>query len=161
MFSLDNLTTLRQDYSPLMRQHSHMNMQSETGCACHLPAKILQVVPVYCFDPRHYVTTPWGNPKTGNFRAKFLLESVLDLKESLRRVDSDLIIKYGQPEDILPGLLGNGPAKVLTQEEFAFEELGTMAKVGCLTMSLKCLVCRSISVCTTSHVSMARAVSAI
>ena len=101
---------------------------------------------MYCFDPRHYMTTPWGNPKTGNFRAKFLLESVLDLKESLRRIGSDLIIKYGQPEDILPGMLGGGPAKVVTQEEFAFEELGTMAKVGRLTMSRKCLVCRSTSV---------------
>ena len=63
----------------------------------------MQVLPVYCFDPRHYITTPWGNPKTGNYRAQFLLQSVLDLKQSLRSIDSDLLVKFGQPEDILPG----------------------------------------------------------
>lgn len=47
--------------------------------------------------------TPWGNPKTGNYRSQFLLESVLDLKKSLRAVDSDLVIKFGKPEEVLPG----------------------------------------------------------
>ena len=47
--------------------------------------------------------TPWGNPKTGNYRSQFLLESVLDLKKSLRAADSDLVIKLGKPEEILPG----------------------------------------------------------
>ena len=46
----------------------------------------LQVVPVYCFDPRHYGTTPWGVKKTGDYRAKFLLESVNDLKQNLQQV---------------------------------------------------------------------------
>lgn len=64
---------------------------------------VAQVVPLYCFDPRHFITTPWGNPKTGNFRAQFLLESVLDLKQSLRNVGSDLVIKLGRPEDVIPG----------------------------------------------------------
>lgn len=58
---------------------------------------------MYCFDPRHYITTPWGNPKTGNFRAQFLLESILDLKQNLRNIGSDLLIKFGKPEEILPG----------------------------------------------------------
>ena len=46
----------------------------------------LQIVPVYCFDPRHYGTTPWGVKKTGDYRAKFLLESVNDLKQNLQQV---------------------------------------------------------------------------
>jgi len=61
------------------------------------------VLPVYVFDPRHFILTPWGNPKTGNFRAQFLLDSVLDLKANLRGVGSDLIIKFGKPENVLPG----------------------------------------------------------
>ncbi len=58
---------------------------------------------MYVFDPRHFILTPWGNPKTGDYRAQFLLESVLDLKASLRGVGSDLVIKFGQPEKVLPG----------------------------------------------------------
>lgn len=58
---------------------------------------------MYVFDPRHFILTPWGNPKTGNFRAQFLLDSVLDLKANLRGVGSDLIIKFGKPENVLPG----------------------------------------------------------
>lgn len=47
-----------------------------------------EVLPLYCFDPRFFGTTPWGNPKTGPFRAQFQLESVLDLKKSLRALGS-------------------------------------------------------------------------
>ena len=43
-----------------------------------------EVLPVYCFDPRHFGTTRRGSPKTGSFRAKFLLESVADLRTRLR-----------------------------------------------------------------------------
>jgi len=32
------------------------------------------VLPVFCFDPRFFSASAWGNPKTGNFRAQFLLE---------------------------------------------------------------------------------------
>ncbi len=62
-----------------------------------------QVVPLYCFDPRQYALTPFGNPKTGAHRAQFLLESVLDLKASLRSIGSDLLIHLGRPEDVMSG----------------------------------------------------------
>ena len=58
---------------------------------------------MYCFDPRQFKGTPWGNPKTGAFRAKFLLESVLALQASLRAVGSDLLIARGTPEAVLTG----------------------------------------------------------
>ena len=63
----------------------------------------VQVVPLYCFDPRQLGTTPWGNRKMGNLRAQFLLESVLDLKAGLRGVGSDLVVHLGKPEDAIPG----------------------------------------------------------
>ena len=64
----------------------------------------LQVIPLYCFDPRQFCMTPNGNPKTGAFRAKFLLESVLALRSALRNLGSDLLIANGQPEDVLQGV---------------------------------------------------------
>lgn len=58
---------------------------------------------MYCFDPRHFVITPYGHPKTGAYRAQFMLESVQDLKTSLQNIGSDLIIHLGKPEDAIAG----------------------------------------------------------
>lgn len=58
---------------------------------------------MYCFDPRHFVITPYGHPKTGAYRAQFMLESVQDLKASLQKIGSDLIIHLGKPEDAIAG----------------------------------------------------------
>jgi hypothetical protein len=65
----------------------------------------LQVVPLYCFDPRQFILTPWGNPKTGSFRAQFLLESVLDLRQQLLKLKSNLIVRFGLPEQVIKGTL--------------------------------------------------------
>jgi len=61
-----------------------------------------QIVPVYCFDPRYFELTRYGTRKTGALRAKFLLESVASLRESLKQLGGNLIIRSGKPEDILP-----------------------------------------------------------
>lgn len=58
---------------------------------------------MYCFDPRHFVITPYGHPKTGAYRAQFMLESVQDLKASLQKIGSDLIIHLGKPEEAIAG----------------------------------------------------------
>jgi deoxyribodipyrimidine photo-lyase len=60
------------------------------------------IIPVYCFDPRHFELTPFNTSKTGIVRAKFLLESVADLRKSFQNVGGDLIIRVGKPEVILP-----------------------------------------------------------
>lgn len=60
------------------------------------------IFPFYCFDPRHFVETSFGFAKTGRFRAEFLIESVVNLRDNLRSLNSDLIIRIGKPEDILP-----------------------------------------------------------
>ncbi|MBY5951678.1 DASH family cryptochrome [Algoriphagus marincola] len=57
-----------------------------------------EVIPVYCFDPRHFEMTEIGYPKTGSFRGKFLLESVADLRRNLRKIGGDLVILRGNPE---------------------------------------------------------------
>lgn len=42
------------------------------------------IVPLYCFDPRHYVgTRNYNLPKTGPFRLRFLMDSVRDLRNTL------------------------------------------------------------------------------
>ncbi|MBD2175779.1 DASH family cryptochrome [Pseudanabaena sp. FACHB-1998] len=64
-----------------------------------------QIFPVYCFDPRHFRHTQFGFPKTGAFRAKFLIESVANLRENLRSLGSNLIVRIGKPEEVIPDLI--------------------------------------------------------
>jgi len=64
-----------------------------------------EIIPLYCFDPREFSETQFGFPKTGGYRAQFLLESVADLRQSLQRLGSDLVIRQGQPEEIIPELI--------------------------------------------------------
>jgi deoxyribodipyrimidine photo-lyase len=62
--------------------------------------KAKNVVPVYVFDDRIFNgKTSLGFKKTGKFRAKFIIESVANLRKNLRALGSDLIIRVGKPED--------------------------------------------------------------
>uniref|UniRef100_A0A7S4VFR4 Cryptochrome DASH n=1 Tax=Alexandrium monilatum TaxID=311494 RepID=A0A7S4VFR4_9DINO len=82
----------------------------------------LPVLPVYCFDPRHFERTRHGTLKTGPVRAQFLLQSVVALKHRLRGLESDLLVQVGRPEDVVPALLPAGSI-LLTQQEVTSEEL--------------------------------------
>ncbi len=59
------------------------------------------IIPIYVFDERffHGKTRQFGFPKTGKFRAKFILESIVDLRQSLRKMGSDLVVRFGKPEE--------------------------------------------------------------
>jgi len=80
-----------------------------------------RVVPVYCFDPRHFGTTMFGLPKMGAVRARFLRESVADLRASLRDRGGDLVVRAGRPEEVLPALARDTGATEVVQ----FQEIGT------------------------------------
>ncbi|MDF2156382.1 DASH family cryptochrome [Algoriphagus sp. CAU 1675] len=57
-----------------------------------------EVIPVYCFDPRHFEPTVLGFPKTDKFRAKFLLESISDLRKNFKELGGNLVLLRGKPE---------------------------------------------------------------
>ena len=61
-----------------------------------------QVYPVFVIDPDWFVNGPLGFPKYGAVRSQFLLESLINLKELLRKINSDLIVKIGKPQYVLP-----------------------------------------------------------
>jgi len=83
-----------------------------------------QVIPVYVFDKRLFQQTRWFDfPKTGSHRAKFLLESVSDLRSSLRQRGSDLVIAFGKPEELIADLCKRFNAvNVFCQKEVCSEE---------------------------------------
>lgn len=64
-----------------------------------------KILPVFCFDPRHFTTTNFGTLKTGVNRAQFLIDSVLDLRNSFREKGGDLLVCIGNPEDLLPSIV--------------------------------------------------------
>ena len=63
-----------------------------------------EVIPVFIFDPSPIEETTFGSVKTGPIHAKFIIESVAVLRESLRAIGSDLLIGIGEPAALLPRL---------------------------------------------------------
>ncbi|NJM47750.1 MAG: DASH family cryptochrome [Alkalinema sp. RU_4_3] len=87
------LVWLRND----LRLHDHRPLQEALRKA--------RPIMVYCVDPRQFGTTSMGFAKTGVWRSQFLLESLADLRENLKKLGSDLVIRLGKPEEILPALV--------------------------------------------------------
>jgi deoxyribodipyrimidine photo-lyase len=82
-----------------------------------------KVLPVYCFDPYYFQRSVSGYPKTGNFRARFLLEAVADLRKNLQTYGAELIIRTGHPAEILPQLAEQYQVnEVYHHREVAYEE---------------------------------------
>jgi len=59
-----------------------------------------EVIPIYVFDERVFKgRTRFGFPKTSKYRAKFIIESIHDLRKQLQAVGSELYIRVGKPEE--------------------------------------------------------------
>lgn len=65
-------------------------------------------LPIFCFDTRlfgDWARSEWGSLKCSPRRAKFILESVQDLRHQLQQMGSGLLVAYGRPEDVCLQLL--------------------------------------------------------
>lgn len=88
------------------------------------------VIPLFCIDPRQFGTLPTGVPKTGPFRARFLVESLTDLRARCREIGGELIVREGLPEQVIPALAREtGASTVHYHEEVASEETTVEAEV--------------------------------
>ena len=87
------------------------------------------IIGVYCFDPRHYEIGRFGFKKTERFRAKFLIESIDDLKKNLKKLNIELFVFHNHPEDAIEKLANRYKItdlyyqKEWTQEETDVEAL--------------------------------------
>ncbi|TSD67842.1 DASH family cryptochrome [Inquilinus sp. KBS0705] len=64
-----------------------------------------KVLPVFVFDPYYFKTGSSGALKTGSFRARFLIESVADLRKNLQdKFGAKLIVRTGDPSEVLTQL---------------------------------------------------------
>jgi len=97
-----------------------------------------KVLPVYCFDPYYFKNTASGNPKTGNFRARFLLASVAGLRKNLQSLGSELIVRVGNPAEILPQLAEQyNVNEVYHHREVAYEETNISEEVETALWKIK------------------------
>lgn len=89
-----------------------------------------QIIPVYCFDPRHYEDHGEGIRKTGVLRAEFIRRNVQALRDTLRQVGGDLFVTQGIPAEVLPELCARWKVdEVYHHREVAFEETEVSGKV--------------------------------
>jgi deoxyribodipyrimidine photo-lyase len=96
-----------------------------------------RILPIFFFDPRFLGgvnnKTPFGTNKCGPRRAKFLIESVANLRENLAQQGSGLVVSLGKPEEFFESLikLRERPLtlKVTCQEEVASEEIQVVKSV--------------------------------
>jgi len=88
------------------------------------------VIALYCFDPRHYEITDFGFKKTDKFRAKFLIETVSDLKEQLAKLNISLLIYIDKPEIVIPEIVTKLIIDNLyLQKEWTSEEVEVVVSV--------------------------------
>lgn len=90
----------------------------------------LSVLPVYCFDSKLFGKFSSGFDKIGINEASFLIESVSDLRNSLRAKGSDLIVRIGKPETVLAELVKQvGAESVYVHREVNNEEVKNERKI--------------------------------
>lgn len=92
-----------------------------------------EVIPCYTFDPFFFGQSKMGSNKMAPHRARFLVESVADLRAQLRaQCGSDLLVGTGPPDWFVASLVASAPpggAILLTSEEVASEERAAVARV--------------------------------
>ena len=83
-----------------------------------------KVIGVYFLDPRHFENNKYGFKKTEKFRAKFLLETLRDLKNNLGEKNISLLIFNDLPENIFPKLISDyDVSSIFLQKEWTKDEL--------------------------------------
>ena len=75
-------------------------------------------------DPNNFKYTQYGFKKTEKYRAKFLLESITDLKQNLNNLNISLIIDYKEiKESFKPFILKYEVDSIYMQREWTRDEL--------------------------------------
>ncbi|KAM0829899.1 hypothetical protein ACQ4PT_066576 [Festuca glaucescens] len=107
-----------------LRLHDHEPLHAAVGASSSL-------LPVFVFDPRDFGKSPSGFDRTGPYRANFLLDSVADLRRSLRARGGDLVVRVGRPEVVIPELArAAGAESVYAHGEVSRDECRAEEKVS-------------------------------
>lgn len=111
----------------------------DNECLAKAIAENDEIIPFYCFDDRVFRSTVYGFKKTGDFRLKFLKESLQNLDSELRAAGSGLIILQGIPAMEIAGLaMKFGARSIYAEKVVAPEELNTEKAVKAEFARLNC-----------------------
>jgi deoxyribodipyrimidine photo-lyase len=90
-----------------------------------------QVIGIYCLNPKLLQKTNFGFRKLGVYRAKFLLESLEDLKHNLAQKNISLLVYVNAPEERIPEICETYQvACIYKQEEWTSEEIAEKQRVA-------------------------------
>ncbi len=82
-----------------------------------------KAIGVYCLDPRQFEMNKHGFKKTEKFRAKFLLETLRDLKNNLASLNIPLYVYHDTPENAIPKLVQEHQINtIFLQKEWTSDE---------------------------------------
>ena len=89
-----------------------------------------KVIAVFFFDPKLFEKDKFGFRKTEKFRAKFLIETVKDLKQNLADLNITLLTYFDNPENRIYKLCEEFFVDTIyTQKEWTFEEANTNNRI--------------------------------
>ncbi len=109
---MNNLVWFRND---LRVQDNHSLLKASKN-----PGKLIAV---YCIVPRQFEITDYGFKKTEKFRAKFLLETITELKSNLEQLNISLFVFYDSPINAISKLVSEEQiATIFCQKEWTQEE---------------------------------------
>lgn len=90
----------------------------------------LPFLAVYVFDSEFFSQKQFGCRKIAKYRAKFLLESIEDLKQNLARLNIPFLVKHGKTEDVFKDISEEFEIlKIFCQEEWTKEETELQTKI--------------------------------
>lgn len=82
------------------------------------------VIGVYCIEPSWFQRGRFGFKKMEKFRAKFLLESLTDLKDNLSKLNIDLLVHFESAKDVIPSICVEYQVNnIYLQKEWTQEEV--------------------------------------
>ncbi|TYA78409.1 DASH family cryptochrome [Seonamhaeicola marinus] len=82
-----------------------------------------QVLALYCFDPRQFELDAFGFKKTEKFRAKFLIETITNLRANLKAINIELLVFHDKPEYAIPKVIQSFPIDAIYfQREWTRDE---------------------------------------
>jgi deoxyribodipyrimidine photo-lyase len=110
------------------RNDLRVNDNNSLFKACKKSGK---VVGVYFLDPRQFEENKYGFKKTEKYRAKFLLETLRNLKTNLEEKKISLLIYQELPETIIPKLIADySISTVFLQKEWTKDEINVNRNVN-------------------------------
>ena len=85
-----------------------------------------RVIAVYCFDPNYFAVNKHGFKITEKYRAKFLIETIEDLRRQLDHLNINLLVYYDLPETIIPKICDTYDiTDIYIQNDWTKDEIAT------------------------------------